>query len=105
MNDQGTSQVPARPFFTVDFLDYASNNFRNDVRSIIKELLLGKSTAYKKMMEGLGEKYSNSLKEFIYDYPGHNSIWWAEAKGFDDPLYHTGTMVNAVDFRVKKIRE
>lgn len=104
MNDQGTSQVPARPFMTVDFHDFISENFHKDVKELFVTLLFKKNVPFVKELEKLADKYADSLKEIIYDYPGHNSDWWVDVKGFDDPLFHTGVMVNAVSSRVIKKR-
>lgn len=102
MNDQGTSVVPPRPFFTIDFRKFAEKSFHKKAKHILFILLFKKNPAMVKELENLADFYSDSLREFIYDYPGNNSEWWAEAKGFDDPLYHTGVMVNAVNSRIVK---
>tara|TARA_R100000406_G_C3081726_1_gene117122 strand:+ start:252 stop:665 length:414 start_codon:yes stop_codon:yes gene_type:complete len=100
MNDQGTSQVPPRPFMTVDFQQYASKNFKKRAKNLFYLLLYKKNVPFLKELNKIGDDFSNELKTIIYDYPGSNSDWWADAKGFNDPLYHTGVMVNAVDYRI-----
>jgi hypothetical protein len=100
MNDQGTSIVPPRPFMTVDFYDYASDAIKEDAKRLFSMLLFQKNVPYLKELQKIGDKYRDQLKEIIYDYPGHNSPWWAEYKGFDDPLFHTGTLAEAVESRI-----
>lgn len=102
MNDQGTSQVPPRPFLTVDFTQYASKNFQKKAKHIFVKLLFTNNAPFMKELNKIGEDFSDELKTIIYDYPGSNSDWWIDAKGFDDPLYHTGEMVNAVNYRIKR---
>lgn len=102
MNDQGTSTVPPRPFMTVDFKMFVEKSFRSDAKTLFLTLLLQKNSPYLKELNNIAEKYKNALTRIIYDYEGSNSDWWAEVKGFDDPLFYTGTMVNSVEFKVKK---
>ena len=102
MNDQGTSINPPRPFMTIDFYEFASSSLQEDAKRLFSLLLFQKNAPFLKELQKIGDKYKDSLKEIIYDYPGHNSVWWAEQKGFDDPLFHTGTMVEAVDYRIHK---
>lgn len=104
MNDQGTSEVPPRPFMTVDFMDFVNSEFKKDSKELFKSLLLRKNVPYLKEIQKIADKYTKELQDIIFDYPGSNSQWWAEVKGFNDPLYHTGTMVNAVSNRIKRKR-
>lgn len=101
MNDQGSRINPPRPFLTVDFERYVLKEFSKDCKVVFLNLLLGQNTKYVKDMEAIGEKYQNVLKTIIYDYPGSNSPNWIAVKGFDDPLYHTGEMVESVDYRLR----
>lgn len=102
INDQGSSTNPPRPFMTVDFKEFVTVDFKKASKHIFITLLFRKQLMFMKQMEELASRYADELKQIIYDYPGHNSVAWAEFKGFDDPLYYTGTMVNAVSYRVKR---
>lgn len=102
INDQGSSTVPPRPFMTVDFYDFLGATYHKKVKHLFYLLLFRKNVAFQKELGNIAKYYEDSLKEIIYDYPGHNSPEWAEYKTFDDPLYYTGTMVNAVSSRILK---
>lgn len=102
MNDQGTSTNPPRPFLTVDFKGYAEKTFPIKAKQIFLMLMFSKDNRYLKHIKELGEEYSFALQEFILDYPGSNSLRWIEEKGFNDPLYHTGKMVESVKYRINK---
>jgi hypothetical protein len=102
INDGGSSTNPPRPFFSVDFKDYADKSFQKKAKKLFVALVLQTNVAYVRELKSMGAEYSLSLKTFILDYPGSNSDDWAEAKGFNDPLYHTGTMASAVDYRITK---
>jgi hypothetical protein len=102
MNDYGTSKVPSRPFMTVDFVSYAEKTFPTKARQFFMLLILNPKSPFIKNMNELGEEFSFALQEIILDYPGRNSQWWADIKGFNDPLYHTGVMVESVSHRLKR---
>lgn len=102
MNDQGTSKVPPRPFMTVDFEKYISKSFKGYAATFFKKLLQTNSTAFIKELRKIGQAYETELRDIILRYPGSNSPRWIEAKGFNDPLYHTGTMVGSVKHRIRK---
>lgn len=105
MNDQGTSVIPPRPFMTVDFESHILKQFVKDSKAIFIRLLLDRNFFYQKELDALGEKYKNDLRTIIFDYPGSNSQWWIDQKGFDDPLFHTGEMVESVDYRIKTAKQ
>lgn len=102
MNDQGTSQVPPRPFMTVDFKKHISKSFRSYAAKLFKTLLSEKNVPFLQELKKIGEEYETELRDIILRYPGHNSPRWIEQKGFDDPLYHTGTMMGSVKHRVRR---
>lgn len=104
INDQGNSTVPPRPFMSVDFESYVSSEYKKKAKHLFLKLLFHKNVPFLKELQSIGQEFSDELKTIIYDYPGNNSQWWAEFKGFDDPLFHTGVMVNAVNYRVKKTK-
>lgn len=101
INDQGSMTVPPRPFLTVDFESHVRRNFLKDSKAIFVKLLLNKNFFYQQELQALGQKYKDSLRTIIFDYPGSNSPAWVEQKGFDDPLFHTGQMVESVEYRIK----
>lgn len=100
MNDQGTSVVPPRPFMTIDFQDFVEATFHKKAKHLFHILLFRKNAPFLKEFQSIADYYKDSLREIIYDYPGHNSPAWIAEKGFDDPLFHTGTLVNAVETRI-----
>jgi hypothetical protein len=102
INDQGSVTNPPRPFMTVDFIGHARASFPRRAKQFYMMLLFSSNNAYMKRIEELGEEYAFDLQEIILDYPGSNSSDWAEAKGFNDPLYHTGVMVESVRHRITK---
>lgn len=104
MNDQGTSQVPPRPFMTVDFRKYVSKTFQSHAASLFKLLLTQGNTPFLQELKKIGGDYETELRDIILRYPGSNSPRWIEQKGFDDPLYHTGEMVGSVKHRIKSKR-
>jgi len=102
LNDQGSRTNPPRPFMTVDFIGYANSSFPKKAKQFFLLLLFSNNNNYLKKLEELGEEYAFDLQEFILDYPGSNSPAWIKEKGFDDPLYHTGVMVESVRHRMTK---
>ena len=102
INDQGSVTNPPRPFMTIDFIGHARASFPRRAKQFYMMLLFTNNNNYMKEIEKLGEEYSLELQKIILDYPGSNSSEWAEAKGFNDPLYHTGVMVQSVRHRVTK---
>ena len=102
MNDQGSRTNPPRPFLTVDFVAEANSSFPKKAKQFFLMLLFNKNFAFTKVMNELGEEYAFALQEIILDYPGSNSKRWADSKGFNDPLYHTGLMVESVRHRIKR---
>ena len=102
INDQGSVTNPPRPFMTVDFISHARASFPKRAKQFYLMLLFSNNNSYMKRIEELGEEYAFDLQEIILDYPGSNSSEWAQAKGFNDPLYHTGVMVESVRHRVTK---
>lgn len=80
MNDQGTSQVPPRPFMTVDFQKYVSKSFDKYASKLFKALLTQSNVPYLKLLRSIGEEYETELRDIILRYPGHNSPRWIEQK-------------------------
>lgn len=102
MNDQGSRTNPPRPFLTVDFVAEANSSFPRKAKQFFLMLLFNRNFAFTKVMNELGEEYAFALQEIILDYPGSNSPKWIASKGFNDPLYHTGQMVESVRHRIKR---
>lgn len=101
MNNYGTSQVPPRPFMTVDFVKYASKTFPDMARKFFKTFMTNQSPAFLPLLKDMAGQYETELRDIILRYPGHNSPSWIAEKTFDDPLYHTGEMVGSVKSKVR----
>lgn len=102
MNDQGTSQVPPRPFMTVDFKKHVSKTFKGYAGKFFKTLLTQSNVAFLQELKKIGQEYETELRDAILRYPGSNSPRWIQQKGFDDPLYHTGHMMSSVKHRIRR---
>lgn len=105
MNNYGTSQVPSRPFMTVDFVKYASKTFPKMAREFFSTFITNQNPAFLPLLKKMAGEYETELRDIILRYPGHNSPRWIETKGFDDPLYHTGELVGSVKSKVRAKRK
>jgi len=99
-NNFGTSFNPTRPFMDNTFED--NMNQFHMIRGIKKvfsaALVNGRST--QRMLRVLGETIADLMREEIDDYPGSNSPSTIARKGFNDPLYDTGKMLESVRFKI-----
>ncbi len=102
MQERGAMEYPSRPFFTKTVEDrmvwfHLSKALAETVRGFFKDgrtLTVGLKKA--------GNILKDELEVAIDDYPGSNSISWANYKGFNDPLIYTGKMLNSVKVKIKK---
>lgn len=100
-NNTGTSHAPRRPFMDNAFEDKSSKVLANKAMSdVFSAVIAGRPVT--PALSKLGEAFVDIIKTNIDDYPGSNSKWWAEFKGFNDPLLYTGRMLDSVKYRIKK---
>jgi len=100
-NEEGTSTAPPRPFIREGFGQLLkSGRATVNFERIISSVLNGQSvmTAYTLN----GPIFVEYMKKSIRDWktPG-NAPATIAAKGFDNPLQETDTMLNAVEFKVQ----
>lgn len=100
----GINNIPSRPFFS----HYMMFQARADIISMMRQMfiaILSKSAFSNTIndLEDIGEKLEKGLMKTIYEWDSPPNVdWWAEEKGFNDPLIHTEQMVNSVEHRVKR---
>lgn len=99
-NNFGTSFNPTRPFMDNTFEDNMNQlHMGIGVKKVfIAALTNGRST--QRMLRVLGETIADLMREEIDDYPGSNSPSTIARKGFNDPLYDTGKMLESVRFKI-----
>jgi len=102
-NEEGTVNNPTRPFMRVGFggaleKGKLDNNISNAVVSIVG----GESP--EQALKILGPVFVSQMRQAIIDWDSpSNSPRTIKAKGFDDPLRDTDTMLNSVDFKVGSV--
>lgn len=100
-NENGTYHNPRRPFLLPAYEDWMNRtHFARYSERIFTDIINGR--AYDQRLKQLGQDFADIIATNIDDYPGSNSKWWAEFKGFNDPLLYTGKMLDSVTFRIKK---
>lgn len=102
-NEEGSDTNPPRPFMRVGFGGALKKGmYKSYFTDAINRIVSGESSFLKEYTK-LGPIFVADMKEIIeeWDTPS-NSPKTIEAKGFNDPLVWTGTMHDAVDFRVEK---
>lgn len=97
-NERGIG-VPRRPFLQPAFTDPGNLGwYRSMVLRVMNEALEGRD--YTAKLKALGEQLKGDIQVNIEDYPGSNSRQWVEIKGFDDPLFYTGKMLDSVKYKI-----
>lgn len=93
------SNIPARPFLSTAF-DENRENWREFGRDIIKDVILGKQTL-KRGMKRLGTIQMMAVRSKItkIKQPA-NAPSTVARKGFNNPLIHTRTLRNSINFEV-----
>lgn len=101
-NEFGTTLNPTRPFMQEMFGD-AMNQLHMawEVKRIFLSLL-SNGRAVHRLTQELGQMLVQMMQVSIDDYPGSNSASTILRKGFNDPLFHTGKMLESVKFVVNK---
>lgn len=101
MQEKGAGNFPSRPFFTNTLKD---SNVRHLLASQLRyaaEAALTPRGNFERALKGAGEALKMEVQYSIETYPGHNSKWWADFKGKDDPLSYTDTMLHSVKVKFK----
>lgn len=101
-NEFGTTLNPTRPFMQEMFGDAMNQLHMAWGLKKIAMSLLTNGQAVQRLTTQLGQLMVDMMQVSIDDYPGSNSARWATVKGFNDPLVHTGKMLDSVKFVVNK---
>lgn len=98
-NEFGTYLHPARPFMKDTFeSSYAKTAIKHGLTEVFKAAIKGQAMQYK--LRQLGERLVEIMQATIDAYPGSNSAATILRKGFNDPLYDTGKMIESVKFQI-----
>lgn len=99
-NERGIG-VPRRSFLEPAFLDPGNLGwYRSMTLKVMQEALNGNN--FTPQLKALGEQLKGDIQVNIEDYPGSNSRQWVEIKGFDDPLFYTGKMLDSVKYKIRR---
>ncbi|KEH08726.1 hypothetical protein QE321_gp160 [Pseudomonas phage SPA01] len=101
-NEFGTTRNPTRPFMAPTFEEFTSQfHYARLMKSTFENVLRdGRQT--NTLLKKLGKMVAEQMQVNIDDYPGSNSPAWAAYKGFNDPLFHTGKMLESVKFQIHR---
>lgn len=102
--------IPPRPFFTSQALrvitpsDHVGSKFLTLLGTAVKSTMTGGTDA--SAYSAVGKHLHDSLQEEIiaWNTPA-NAPLTIKLKGFDDPLIHTGTMLESVEYKVVQRRK
>ncbi|MNQ84480.1 hypothetical protein D3C85_996100 [compost metagenome] len=102
-NEEGSDTNPPRPFMRVGFGGALKKGFYKSYFTEAIERISSGQTTFKQEYTKLGPMFVADMKEVIEEWDSPpNSPKTVEAKGFNDPLVWTGTLHDAVDFRIEK---
>lgn len=101
-NEFGTTLNPTRPFMQETFGDAMNQLHMAWAFKRIVLSLLTNGRAVPRLLQQLGNDVADMLRVSIEDYPGSNSPRWVRVKGFNDPLFHTGKMLESVKFVIHR---
>ncbi|ADX32004.1 RNA polymerase [Pseudomonas phage vB_PaeM_VL12] len=96
----GTETNPERDFMTPSFSDWATVNYYRKAMKQVVEATIRDGRTQKGQLNKMGRTMVEIIQVNIDDFPGHNSARWAQVKGFDDPLTHTGKMQDSVKYKI-----
>jgi hypothetical protein len=96
--EYGTSNIPARPFFST-----CVNQNRKNWTTLLAPALKNAKFDGEKALDIIGNQAKGDLQETMreWDTPP-NAPSTVKAKGFNDPLIDTGNLLDAVSFKVTK---
>ncbi|WP_444447899.1 hypothetical protein [Pseudomonas kurunegalensis] len=96
--EEGTTTSPRRPFMSTTM----SNP---EVEDVIKfgmkaaTAAVAHKTKPDKFLDEMGEAVAAFMQMTAYDWPGSNAASTIKSKGFDDPLLHTGKMIDSITYQ------
>ena len=102
--------IPPRPFFTTQTLrvitpsDHVGSKFLTLLGAAVKSTMTGGTDA--SAYSAVGKHLHDSLQEEIiaWNTPA-NAPMTIKLKGFDDPLIHTGLMLESVEYKIVQRRK
>lgn len=94
---------PARIFITIFKLDNVWNKIRSFIQEQVKALYLSAGSSKKSFWKNIGNMAKNEQKAVIQtSSSATNSDLTTKIKGFNHPLFHTGGLLNAINYQVRK---
>lgn len=100
--EYGTEHIPPRPFFittvNANKKKYGKSIAKHIGLYLFKEKAKPRQTVFAVTATEAVEHLVFAIDE--WDTPA-NSARWAAQKGFNDPLIHTGVMINSVTYNIK----
>lgn len=100
LNNSGTRDIPRRPFADDTFEKKANVlAIQKHIAKAAASLFSGKNPT--SPLSALGAAIRDIMKREVEDYPGHNSAATIAFKGFDDPLFETGKLLESIQFKLK----
>lgn len=100
-NEYGTHLHPTRPFMQDTFEStVAKQAIKHGLKAIFFAAITGQAIQHK--LRELGKQLAEIMQAHIDAYPGSNSAATILRKGFNDPLYDTGKMIESVKFQINK---
>jgi hypothetical protein len=100
-NEFGTKRIPARPFIRLSFENH--NKEWNDVADEQLTAMVNSGKTASGALSAVGEAMKKDIVSIIGDTSQlrHNAPSTIAKKGFDKPLYETGKLKAAIDYKVK----
>jgi len=100
-NEYGTHLHPTRPFMQDTFESTAAKRIiKHGLRAVFVAAIRGQAIQHK--LRELGKQLAECMQAHIDAFPGSNSATTILRKGFNDPLYDTGKMLESVKFQIKR---
>lgn len=98
-NEYGTHLHPTRPFMQDTFeSSVAKHAIKHGLKAVFVAVIKGQAIQHK--LRELGKHLAEIMQAHIDAYPGSNSAATILRKGFNDPLYDTGKMMESVKFQI-----
>ena len=98
-NEYGTHQHPTRPFMQDTFESTAAERIiKHGLKAVFVAAIKGQAIQH--TLRELAKQLAECMQAHIDAYPGSNSAATILRKGFNDPLYDTGKMMESVKFQI-----
>ena len=100
-NEFGTERIPARPFIRLSFENH-KKEWGDEAETQLTAMIKSGKTA-SGALNAVGRHMKKDIVSIIGDTSQlrHNAPSTIARKGFDKPLYETGKLKAAIDFKVK----